>query len=92
MRNKWYVGGILIPVAALLWGAVTVMRNGGGIWVLAPLGLAAGLVVVAVRVARTASFAPAPPPERLGQLGSPSLERWKKQHEENTETKSQSSR
>ena len=90
MRNKWYVAAILVPVALLLWGAVTVLRNEGGIWVVVPLGLAAALIVLAVRVARTASFAPAPPPERLGQVGSPSLERWKKQHSENIEAKSRS--
>jgi hypothetical protein len=60
MRNKWYVAGILVPAAALTFGAVhAAFGNNGPLFILPPAVLALALVGASVWVARCQSFAPA---------------------------------
>jgi len=82
MRNKWYVAGILIPAAALTYGAVhAALGSNGPLFVVPPAALALALVGAAIWAARSESFAPvAKVPWDYGT--SVSLARWNKHRED----------
>ena len=58
MRNKWYVIGIGVTALALAYGAFRLARGDSSLLAFVPGILAVALAVVAVTVARAASFAP----------------------------------
>jgi hypothetical protein len=82
MRNKWYVAGILVPAAALAYGAVHAALGGNGLpFILPPAVLAVALIGAAVWVARTETFAPAAK-ARWDYGTSAAVARWTKHRNE----------
>ncbi len=80
MRNKWYVLAVMIPVAGLIVEAIYLLCRGGRLSAVFPAAVATALIVLAVRVGKAESFAPAPPRAPLDAGSSPALERWKAEH------------
>ena len=58
MRNKWFVGGILVPAVFFGWGTVMALRSDTWILAIVPLGIAIGLVGLAYKVSKADSFSP----------------------------------
>src|SRR2546430_6652715 len=61
MRNKWFVGGILLPALLLAWATIWALRHDMGFFSVIPAGLAIGLCYGAWKVSQAQSFGPVPP-------------------------------
>jgi hypothetical protein len=81
MRNKWFVGGLLVPALFFTWATVASLRGSAGIFALAPLAIAIGLYAAAWKVSQAASFTPAGP-QRWDSGTSDAVKRWNKDRDE----------
>jgi len=82
MRNKWFVVGILVPAAALTYGAVRgAMSDNALMFSIPPAVLALALIAGAIWVAKSESFAPTPK-VRWDYGTSDAVQRWTKHRED----------
>src|SRR5438105_4279502 len=81
MRNKWFVGGILVPAVFFTWATVACLRGSAGIFAIVPAALAIGLFAGAWKVSRAQSFSPGPP-KQWDTGTSEAVRRWNKDRDE----------
>src|SRR5688500_5281884 len=77
MRNKLYVGAVLVPAVLLTWGAIHFALGDNTIFALILAGLALALGFAAVRIGKAESFAPTPKAPHNSAL-SANVKRWLK--------------
>ena len=77
MRNKWFVGGILVPALFFTWLTISSLRGSMGILSLLPAAIAIGLYVGAWKVSQSQSFAPQGH-TRFDSGTSEAVKRWNK--------------
>ena len=58
MRNKWFVGGLLLPAVLFTWGAISCLRHDMGVFSIVPAALAIGFYYGAYKVSQANSFGP----------------------------------
>ena|ERR1044072_2779993 len=76
MRNKWFVGGLLLPAVLFTWGAISCLRHDMGIFSIVPAALAIGFYYGAYKVGQANSFSPVPPAIRSDVGTNAALTRW----------------
>ena len=77
MQNKWYVLAIALPALLLAYWAISLALSDNVILALVPGLLAGALFFGAYRVARSTTFAPAPP-ATWSDARPPAVMRWLK--------------
>lgn len=77
MRNKWFVGGILVPAIFFTWLTISSLRGSMGILSLLPAAIAIGLYVGAWKVSQAQSFSPQGQ-VRFDSGTSEAVKRWNK--------------
>jgi hypothetical protein len=58
MRNKWFVGGILVPAIFFTWLTIYSLRGSMGIFSVLPAAIAIGLYIAAWKISQAQSFSP----------------------------------
>ena len=75
MRNKWFVGGLLVPAVVFTYGTFASLRGSLGIFALVPAALAIGFFYAAYKVSKANSFSPQPQ-MRFDSGTSEAVKRW----------------
>jgi hypothetical protein len=91
MRNKWFVGGLLVPALFFTWATIACLRGSMGIFALAPAAISIGLYAAAWKVSQAASFAPQGP-ARFDSGTSDAVRRWNKDRDERDTAAKEASR
>ena len=91
MRNKWFVGGILVPAVFFTWVTIACLRGPSWVLGIVPAALAIGLFAAAYKVSQAQSFSPQGP-QRWESGTSDAVKRWNDERDTKDAAKKEAAR